>query len=175
MIYFLNYLKHINFNKCTVSHSQENSTRTNHLINDLLLFATCNMSCMSLNITINCEVFLGSKLYSPWMLSMISCSIWPTKTHNNYLALLKLNHLWFCLLTMFIFALNILRFYKMLHTSFFLRSSSFLFFSSLICAKRCFFLSSSAFRSLLSDMMPQLYTENIVCPCVPLKIKRLYL
>lgn len=126
------------------------------------------MLCMSVNITINCEVFLGSKLYSTWMLSMISYSIGPTKTHNNYLALLKLNHLWFCLLAMFIFALKILRFYQMLHTSFFLRSSSFLFFSSLICAKRCFFLSSSAFRSLLSDMMPQLYTENIVCPCVPL-------
>lgn len=46
------------------------------------------------------------------------------------------------------------------HTSFFLRSSSFLFFSSLICAKRCFFLSSSAFSSLLSDMMPQLYTKK---------------
>lgn len=38
-------------------------------------------------------------------------------------------------------------------TSFFLRSSSFLFFSSLIWASRCFFLSNSAFSSLLSDIL----------------------
>ena len=37
-------------------------------------------------------------------------------------------------------------------TSFFFLSSSFLFFSSLIWARRCFLRSSSAFRSLLSDM-----------------------
>ncbi len=37
-------------------------------------------------------------------------------------------------------------------TSFFFFSSSFLFFSSRIWAIRCFFLSSSAFSSLLSDM-----------------------
>lgn len=38
-------------------------------------------------------------------------------------------------------------------TSFFFLSSSFLFFSSLIWARRCFLRSSSAFRSLLSDMV----------------------
>lgn len=38
-------------------------------------------------------------------------------------------------------------------TSFFFLSSSFRFFSSLIWARRCFFRSSSAFRSLLSDMV----------------------
>lgn len=47
------------------------------------------------------------------------------------------------------------------NTSFFL-SSSFLFFSSLICAKRCFFLSSSAFISLLSDMVQYLCVEGKV-------------
>lgn len=47
------------------------------------------------------------------------------------------------------------------NTSFFL-SSSFLFFSSLICAKRCFFLSSSALSSLLSDMVQYLCVESRV-------------
>ena len=41
-------------------------------------------------------------------------------------------------------------------TSFFFLSSSFRFFSSLICAKRCFLRSSSAFKSLLSDMLVSL-------------------
>lgn len=44
---------------------------------------------------------------------------------------------------------NVLTFFL---TSFFFLSSSFLFFSSLIWARRCFLRSSSAFRSLLSDM-----------------------
>lgn len=39
-------------------------------------------------------------------------------------------------------------------TSFFFLSSSFRFFSSLIWARRCFLRSSSAFKSLLSDMVP---------------------
>lgn len=51
---------------------------------------------------------------------------------------------------------------KLKNTSFFLRSSSFLFFSSLIWAKRCFFRSSSAFSSLLSDMMLQLHKRGNV-------------
>lgn len=38
-------------------------------------------------------------------------------------------------------------------TSFFFLSSSFRFFSSLIWARRCFLRSSSAFKSLLSDMV----------------------
>lgn len=38
-------------------------------------------------------------------------------------------------------------------TSFFFLSSSFIFFSCLIWARRCFLRSSSAFRSLLSDML----------------------
>lgn len=38
------------------------------------------------------------------------------------------------------------------HTSFFFLSSSFLFFSSRIWARRCFLRSSSAFRSLFSDI-----------------------
>lgn len=45
---------------------------------------------------------------------------------------------------------NVLTFFL---TSFFFLSSSFLFFSSLIWARRCFLRSSSAFRSLLSDMV----------------------
>lgn len=40
-------------------------------------------------------------------------------------------------------------------TSFFFFSSSFLFFSSRIWAIRCFFLSSSAFSSLLSDILQE--------------------
>lgn len=47
-------------------------------------------------------------------------------------------------------SVNVLTFFL---TSFFFLSSSFLFFSSLIWARRCFLRSSSAFRSLLSDMM----------------------
>lgn len=47
-------------------------------------------------------------------------------------------------------SVNLLTFFL---TSFFFLSSSFLFFSSLIWARRCFLRSSSAFRSLLSDMV----------------------
>lgn len=45
---------------------------------------------------------------------------------------------------------NLLTFFL---TSFFFLSSSFRFFSSLIWARRCFLRSSSAFKSLLSDMV----------------------
>lgn len=69
-------------------------------------------------------------------------------------------------------SIKIFKHWNYAQTSFFLRSSSFLFFSSLICARRCFFLSSSAFSSLLSDMMPQLWTEKIADICVPEKGKQ---
>lgn len=45
---------------------------------------------------------------------------------------------------------NLLTFFL---TSFFFLSSSFIFFSCLIWARRCFLRSSSAFKSLLSDMV----------------------
>lgn len=46
-------------------------------------------------------------------------------------------------------------------TSFFFFSSSFLFFSSLIWARRCFLRSSSAFRSLLSAILS---CDTIITP-----------
>lgn len=52
--------------------------------------------------------------------------------------------------SMYASCVNLLTFFL---TSFFFLSSSFLFFSSLIWARRCFLRSSSAFRSLLSDML----------------------
>lgn len=52
--------------------------------------------------------------------------------------------------------------WKLFLTSFFFLSSSFLFFSSLIWANRCFLRSNSAFSSLLSDMAETLINRNHV-------------
>lgn len=52
--------------------------------------------------------------------------------------------------------------WKLFLTSFFFLSSSFLFFSSLIWANRCFLRSNSAFSSLLSDMAETLINSNRV-------------